>query len=251
MADDIQIQQTELQCVKRTFLTVTSNTTSLSPSSGPVASLVHGDDFDPVCVDVSEENFGSLLNDIDQLVDALPASLALPVTLVQEQGLEELHPQLWALQHRHRLLWKPGDSRAETCKFSFINKRQSCSSCKETFSRHLREGNSNRGITHDKLTPWVTPLRHQKLVYWEKALGLQLKYLVSSINIFLFLKYLLCRGSRCVRPCRMEADTTYLFVLSYQLYGNSDQKLQWMKQKQHLCAEYSRDKLTAGSTEII
>lgn len=73
---------------------ITGNTTSLSPSSGPAASLAHGDDFDPVRVDVSEENFGSPLNDIDQLVDALPPSLALPVTLVQEQRLEELHPQL-------------------------------------------------------------------------------------------------------------------------------------------------------------
>lgn len=50
-------------------------------------------------IDVGDENRGSLLDDIDQLVDALSASLALPVILVQEQRLEELLSQLRALQH--------------------------------------------------------------------------------------------------------------------------------------------------------
>lgn len=61
-------------------------------------------------VDVSEEDFGPPLNDIDQSVNALPAPLALPVSLVQEERLEEPHPQLWALEHWHRLLRKPADA---------------------------------------------------------------------------------------------------------------------------------------------
>lgn len=54
---------------------------------------IHGHRFDPVGVDVGEENLGPLLDDVDELVDALPASLTLPVRLVQEQRLEELLPQ--------------------------------------------------------------------------------------------------------------------------------------------------------------
>lgn len=50
-------------------------------------------------VDVGKEDLGSPLNDINQLVDALPAALALPVCLVQEQRLEEFLPQSHALQH--------------------------------------------------------------------------------------------------------------------------------------------------------
>lgn len=72
------------------------------------SSHVHRHYFDPVRVDVGEEDFGSSLDDVDQLVDASPAALALPVRLVQEQRLEEFLPQPVAPQHRHRLLWKPG-----------------------------------------------------------------------------------------------------------------------------------------------
>lgn len=78
-----------------------------------LSSHIHRDDFDPVSVDVSEEDTGSPLDDIDQLVDALSAALALPVRLVQEQRLEELLPQPPALQHRHSLLWKPGNTEGE------------------------------------------------------------------------------------------------------------------------------------------
>lgn len=78
-----------------------------------LSSHIHRDDFDPVSVDVSEEDTGSPLDDIDQLVDALSAALALPVRLVQEQRLEELLPQPPALQHQHSLLWKPGNTESE------------------------------------------------------------------------------------------------------------------------------------------
>lgn len=57
--------------------------------SGP--SLVHSG---PTGVDVSQENLGPPLDDIDQRLNAQPASLALPVLLVQEERLQELHPQL-------------------------------------------------------------------------------------------------------------------------------------------------------------
>lgn len=58
---------------------------------------MHCGDFDPMSVDVGEEDLGPPLNYIDQLVDALPAALALPVCLVQEKRLEELLPQPLAL----------------------------------------------------------------------------------------------------------------------------------------------------------
>ena len=74
------------------------------------SSRVHCDDFDPVCVDVGEQDLGPPLDDVDQLVDALPAALALPVRLVQEQRLEESFPQPPAPQHRHRLLREPGQT---------------------------------------------------------------------------------------------------------------------------------------------
>lgn len=70
---------------------------------------VHGHRLDPVGVDVGEQDFDSLLNDVDELVDALPAALALPVSLVQEQRLEESLPQPHAGQNRHGLLRKPAD----------------------------------------------------------------------------------------------------------------------------------------------
>lgn len=57
-------------------------------------------------VDVGEEDLRPPLNYIDELVDALPAALALPVCPVQEQRLEELLPQPLVLQHQHRLLWQ-------------------------------------------------------------------------------------------------------------------------------------------------
>lgn len=60
-------------------------------------------------VDVGEENLGSFLDDINQLVDARPASLAFPVQLIQEERLQEFLPQLPAPQHRHGLLRKPGN----------------------------------------------------------------------------------------------------------------------------------------------
>lgn len=50
-------------------------------------------------IDVGEESLCPSLDHINQLVDALPATLALPVCLVQEQRLEELLPQPHALQH--------------------------------------------------------------------------------------------------------------------------------------------------------
>lgn len=83
-------------------------------------------------VDVSKEDTGSPLDDVDQLVDALSAALALPVRLVQEQRLEELLPQPPALQHRHGLLWKPGntESEEEVCNhvgFRYMPRRQSSS----------------------------------------------------------------------------------------------------------------------------
>lgn len=59
-------------------------------------------------VDVGEENLGPPLDNIDQLVNALPAALALPIGLVQEQRLQELLPKPHAPQHWHGLLWKPG-----------------------------------------------------------------------------------------------------------------------------------------------
>lgn len=50
-------------------------------------------------VDVGEENLGPPLDNIDQLVNALPAALALPIGLVQEQRLQELLPKPHAPQH--------------------------------------------------------------------------------------------------------------------------------------------------------
>lgn len=70
-------------------------------------SHLHCSDFDPMSIDVGKENLSPSLDDINQLVDALPTTLALPVCLVQEQRLEELLPQPHALQHWHCLLWKP------------------------------------------------------------------------------------------------------------------------------------------------
>ncbi|TNN37343.1 hypothetical protein EYF80_052496 [Liparis tanakae] len=55
-----------------------------------------------------EEHRGPPLDHVDELVDARPAALALPVRLVQEQRLEELLPQPLVLQHRHRRLREPG-----------------------------------------------------------------------------------------------------------------------------------------------
>lgn len=86
-------------------------------------------------VDVGEEHLGSPLNHVDQLVDALPAALALPVRLVQEQRLEELLPQPPARQHRHRLLWEPGERQEvsqeevqsdRSFSFRYISQRKSC-----------------------------------------------------------------------------------------------------------------------------
>lgn len=75
--------------------------------TGWKSSNIRCDHFDPMSIDVGEENFGSSLNNINQLVDALPTALALPVRLVQEQRLEEFFPQPPALQHWYCLIWKP------------------------------------------------------------------------------------------------------------------------------------------------
>ena len=72
-----------------------------------------------MCVDVSEEDLGPPLNYIDQLVDALPASLALPVCLIKKQRLKELLPQPFALQHRHRRLWEPRKTESESGRVEF------------------------------------------------------------------------------------------------------------------------------------
>lgn len=72
-------------------------------------SHIHGHRLDPVGVDVGEQDFDSLLDHVDELVDALPAALALPVRLVQEQRLEESLPQPHAAQNRHGLLRKPAE----------------------------------------------------------------------------------------------------------------------------------------------
>lgn len=73
-----------------------------------LSSLIHT--FDPMSIDVGEEDLGSPLNYIDELVDAPPAALALPVRLVQEQRLEEPLPQSPVLQHQHGRLWESGES---------------------------------------------------------------------------------------------------------------------------------------------
>lgn len=81
-------------------------------------SRIHGHRLDPVGVDVGEQDFDSLLNDVNELVDALPAALALPVRLVEEQRLEEPLPQPHAGQNRHGLLRKPaedGHTHTEEC----------------------------------------------------------------------------------------------------------------------------------------
>lgn len=78
-----------------------------------LSSHVHRDDFDPMSVDVGEEDAGPPLDHINQLVDALPAALALPVCLVQEQRLQQLLPQPPAPQHRHGLLRKPRRTESE------------------------------------------------------------------------------------------------------------------------------------------
>lgn len=69
-------------------------------------SRIHRDDLNPVSVDVSEEDLRPPLDDVDQLVDTLSATLALPVRLVQEQRLQELLPEPSAAQHRQRQLRK-------------------------------------------------------------------------------------------------------------------------------------------------
>ena len=69
--------------------------------------LLHWDDFNPMGVDVGEQNFGTPLDHVDEFLDALPATLALPVHLIQEQRLQQPLPQMLPSQHGHRLVWEP------------------------------------------------------------------------------------------------------------------------------------------------
>lgn len=57
-------------------------------------------------IDVGQEDLGSSFNNINQLVDAMSATLAFPIPLIQEQRLKKFLSQLPAPQHRHCLLWK-------------------------------------------------------------------------------------------------------------------------------------------------
>ena len=54
-----------------------------------------------MCIDVGQQDFGASLYDIDECVDALSTALALPVRLVDEEGLKKPLPQSAAAEHSH------------------------------------------------------------------------------------------------------------------------------------------------------
>lgn len=63
--------------------------------------------FNPMGIDVSEQDLGSSLNYVNEFFNALPAALTVPVLLVQEQRLQELFSEMLRPQHGHTLIWKP------------------------------------------------------------------------------------------------------------------------------------------------
>lgn len=83
-----------------------SHTCAALEAEGP-SSLVHRQHFDAMRVDVGDKDSGSLLHHVNELLDAWPSSLTLPVNLIQEERLEELLAQVLALQHRNGRVWKP------------------------------------------------------------------------------------------------------------------------------------------------
>lgn len=83
-----------------------SHTCAALEAEGPL-SLVHRQHFDAMRIDVGDKDSGSLLHHVNELLDAWPSSLTLPVNLIQEEGLEELLAQVLALQHRNGRVWKP------------------------------------------------------------------------------------------------------------------------------------------------
>lgn len=75
-------------------------------AEGP-SSFVHRQYFDSMRIDVGDKDSGSLLHHINELLDAWPSSLTLPVNLIKEERLKELLAQVLALQHRNSRVWKP------------------------------------------------------------------------------------------------------------------------------------------------
>lgn len=54
------------------------------------SSFIHRQYFDAMRIDVGDKDPGSLLYHINELLDAWPSSLTLPVNLIKEQRLKEL-----------------------------------------------------------------------------------------------------------------------------------------------------------------
>lgn len=68
-------------------------------------SIVHRYYFNPMSINVREQDFGSSLNYINEFFNALTATLTVPVLLVEKQRLQELFPETLRPQHWHRVIW--------------------------------------------------------------------------------------------------------------------------------------------------
>ncbi len=68
-------------------------------------SIVHRYYFNPMSINVREQDFGSSLNYVNEFFNALTATLTVPVLLVEKQRLQELFPETLRPQHWHRVIW--------------------------------------------------------------------------------------------------------------------------------------------------
>lgn len=66
-----------------------SHTCTALEAESPL-SFVHRQYFDTMRIDVGDKDSGSLLDHINELLDAWPSSLTLPVNLIKEERLKEL-----------------------------------------------------------------------------------------------------------------------------------------------------------------
>ncbi len=68
-------------------------------------SRVHRYYFNPMSINVREQDFDSSLNYVNEFFNALTATQTVPVLLVEKQRLQELFPETLRPQHWHRLIW--------------------------------------------------------------------------------------------------------------------------------------------------
>lgn len=68
-------------------------------------SRVHRNYFNPMSINVREQDFDSSLNYVNEFFNALTATQTVPVLLVEKQRLQELFPETLRPQHWHRLIW--------------------------------------------------------------------------------------------------------------------------------------------------